>query len=73
MFENADGRTDAGVTGILIAHIGAFGSGELKINTRLAFICYPNGNEMDQMVRNDIACNCIPIIRIAFRYVHISI
>ena len=27
-----DGRrtTDAGVTGILIAHLGAFGSGELK-------------------------------------------
>ena len=41
MFENVDGRmdgrrtdgrtTDAGVTGILIAHIGAFSSGELKI------------------------------------------
>ena len=36
MFENADGRTtdgwttDDGVTGILIAHLGAFGSGELK-------------------------------------------
>ena len=30
MFENADGRTDAGVTGILIAHLGAFGSDELK-------------------------------------------
>ena len=27
---------------------------------------------MDQMVRNDIACNCIPIVRIAFRYAHIS-
>ena len=28
-----DGRTtDAGVTGILIAHLGAFGSGELKSN-----------------------------------------
>ena len=26
-----DGRTDDGVTGILIAHLGAFGSGELKI------------------------------------------
>ena len=25
-----DGRTDAGVTGILIAHLWAFGSGELK-------------------------------------------
>ena len=36
MFENVDGRTDGrttddGVTGILIAHLGAFGSGELKI------------------------------------------
>ena len=31
MFENVDGRTDDGVIGILIAHLGAFGSGELKI------------------------------------------
>ena len=37
MFENVDGRTDDGlttdarVTGILIAHLGAFGLGELKI------------------------------------------
>ena len=30
MFENVDGRKDAGVTGILIAHLRAFGSGELK-------------------------------------------
>ena len=28
-----DGRTDAGVIGILIAHPGAFGSGELIKNT----------------------------------------
>ena len=27
---------------------------------------------MGQMVRNEIACNCIPIVRIAFRYAHIS-
>ena len=43
MFENVDGRTDrrttdgrttdAGVTGILIAHLGAFGSGELIISS----------------------------------------
>ena len=34
MFENVDERTtDAGVTGILKAHLGAFGSGELKIRT----------------------------------------
>ena len=26
-----EGQTDAGVTGILIAHLGAFGSGELII------------------------------------------
>ena len=42
MFENVDGRrtdgrtTDAGVTGILIAHLGAFGSGELKIGRDIA-------------------------------------
>ena len=34
MFESVDGRTDGrtddGVTGILIAHLRAFGSGELK-------------------------------------------
>ena len=31
MFEIVDGRrTDAGVTGILLAHPWAFGSGELK-------------------------------------------
>ena len=41
MFENVDGRTDgrqtdAGVTGILIAHLGAFGSGELITLIELA-------------------------------------
>ena len=30
MFENVDGQTDARVTGILLAHLGAFSSGELK-------------------------------------------
>ena len=29
MFENVDGRTEDGVIGILIAHLGAFSSGEL--------------------------------------------
>ena len=30
MFENVDGRrTDARVTGILLVHLGVFGSGEL--------------------------------------------
>ena len=33
-----------------------------KINTQLAFVYYPNGNEMDQMVRNDIVCNCPGVI-----------
>ena len=36
MFENVDGRTDDGVTGILIAHLGAFRSGELKIFIKCA-------------------------------------
>ena len=31
MFENVDGRTDDRAIGILIAHLGAFGSGELKM------------------------------------------
>ena len=30
MFENVDERTYDGVTGILIAHLGDFGSGKLK-------------------------------------------
>ena len=39
MFENVDGRrTDARVTGILIAHLGAFSSGELKTNSHMS-IC----------------------------------
>ena len=45
MFENVDGRTDdgrttdAGVIGILIAHLGAFGSGELKIQENFKLSC----------------------------------
>ena len=36
MFENVDGRTtDAGVTGILKAHLRAFGSGELKKDEKI--------------------------------------
>ena len=30
MFENVDGQTDAGAIGILIAYLGAIGSGEIK-------------------------------------------
>ena len=46
MFENVDGRTDgrrttdAGVIGILIAHLGAFGSGELKTIADLSYVIY---------------------------------
>ena len=58
MFENVDGRTDgrrtdgrrttdAGVTGIIIAHLRAFGSGELKIKQNggfsFIFFCYLAG------------------------------
>ena len=40
MLENVDGRTsDTRVTGILIAHLGAFGSGELKME-RTGFLIF---------------------------------
>ena len=49
MFENVDGRTDrrrtkdAGVTGILIAHLGAFGSGELiKLLKKNLYLSHPH-------------------------------
>ena len=32
LFEIIEGRTDAGIIGILKAHLRAFGSGELKIS-----------------------------------------
>ena len=35
------------------------------------FVYLHKWNEMDQMVRNDIACNCIPMDGIAFQYAHI--
>ena len=43
------------------------------LGTNILFIklelnCVANGNEMDQMVRNDIACNFILIVRFAFPY-----
>ena len=42
MFENVDGRTDARVIGILIAHLRAFGSGELKsVRLRLSVTLSP--------------------------------
>ena len=38
MFENVDGRQtpDAGVTGILLDHLGAFRSGELKMHLKMS-------------------------------------
>ena len=36
--------TDAGVTGILIAHLGAFGSGELKSDVNLKLRLNVGGN-----------------------------
>ena len=48
MFENVDGQTtDAGVTGILLAHLGAFGSGELKISIKKC-----------RLLRSSAANNC---------------
>ena len=46
MFENVDGQTDDGVTGILITHLGAFGSGELKIKTCSTFHEIRGGHSM---------------------------
>ena len=42
MFENVDGRRtpDAGVTGILLAHQRAFGSGELIIGNQLFLVSF---------------------------------
>ena len=39
MFENDDGQTDAGVIGILIAHLVAFDSGELKKGMKYYTAC----------------------------------
>ena len=42
-----DGRTDARVTGILIAHLGAFGSGELKIGKRVKALMFCISSSVD--------------------------
>ena len=55
MFENVDartggqtdGRTDDGVTGILLAHPLAFGSGELKITIRHDVSCESSAGSCD--------------------------
>ena len=67
MFENVDGRTDdgrttdAGVTGILIAHLRAFGSGELKryIQIILAKHYYQYPNVHMQARAQEICHSCI--------------
>ena len=41
--------------------------------TGICIYNYTNENEMDLMVRNEIACNCILIDGIAFRYAHIKL
>ena len=47
MFENVDGRmTDPGVTGILIAHLGVFSSGELKMKKLEWSQDFPHYNPM---------------------------
>ena len=51
-----DGRTtDAGVTGILIAHLGAFGSGELK-NLALISCCdqFPLSHPQDHISNYEV-------------------
>ena len=73
MFENVDGRTDgrrtdgrttdARVTGILIAHLGAFGSGELKKQLK-SNVCIPKSNSNDWYA--------MPFKVIAYHLVHFN-
>ena len=60
MFKNDDGRNEAGVIGILIAHLGAFGSGELKMLVRIA-----NSDDPDQILKKqsdlDLPCLSRPL------------
>ena len=56
MFKSVNGLKDGGR---LESHSKSSPGAAKKINTGLAFMYYPNGKEMDQMVCNDIACNCI--------------
>ena len=51
MFENVDGwTTDDVVTGILIAHLGAFGSGELKSMQKSAMTDFVSGQAEDILI-----------------------
>ena len=59
MFENVDGRTtdgrttDARVTGILIAHLGAFGSGELITIRRDGNSSHPDRKIDHKLLKKD--------------------
>ena len=48
MFENFDGRMT--VTGILMAHLGAFGSGELKSMQKSAMTDFVSGQAEDILI-----------------------
>ena len=48
MFENVDGRTT--VSGILIAHLRAFGSGELKSMQKSAMTDFVSGQAEDILI-----------------------
>ena len=54
-----DGRTtDAGVIGILIAHLGAFGSGELKkIESENQYLTSIKGRNSELICQNLPICN----------------
>ena len=43
-------RTDDGVTGILIAHLGAFGSGELKSMQKSTMTDFVSGQAEDILI-----------------------
>ena len=44
-------RTDAGVTGILLAHLGAFGSGELKRDQEESLLTFVNPSPISHEIR----------------------
>ena len=48
MFENFDGQTT--VTGILMAHLGAFGSGELKSMQKSAMTDFVSGQAEEILI-----------------------
>ena len=67
MFENVDGRmtddgrTDDGVTGILLAHPWAFGSGELKSKLAVQCMCHKFG-EFGKFVKTGWYFSCLYLL-----------